>query len=924
MTTLYGGTNQYGPAPTSLTGFAEYQPPVTYYQPVQQNYASQTNNNTTVKQNAPLMVPEFNPMALPTMAAPQQSRLPGLTGNAQTFDNPSIMPISNLVNAIGPEGGPAGGAAPAVSAPTQAGASPAEIAAANEAAAAAPDDRVPQGEAQDPARAVQPLNQVMDQVWAQPPRERGIASYPQPSPAEVPAHPYSQLGPNELAQIYADANEQMASIPRGGLTKMQMLGAAFNPEMRRRAFAMADAESKGRAAMHQKLIDEKIEAKKAEMAKEMNAKEETELISKFIDAPPEEREALMRAQPFLNNYADIPQTMTGALAMKAKVAGHMKDIAGAMQEIYKLTHAKESAIDEATSKHIDTLSKTLNLGKSAATYQDDIAATKANANKAQVESRIATETEQDKINASHVESQLQQWELANQPIKYMAGQQDLVAKYNDIRKGIQEGQMSAAKGMMDMGYLMMKASSEAGMTGDTASAEALKKASMSLFTLGEPIPEPPVGAKFDQKKQSWVDAKGKKIDYKQPLLGAAKVGNAAAAGAMAAQGGMAEPPSPMTIQGGVSAEHVPNKLLPGQGMQLIPPPPPTPVPGGLPMAGMPPQAMIQGGIGGGAAGHQATGGGFVPPPPVTMPSPNLMQQYPQLMGQNAQLDAAPPAVPASMGAPQMPLQGGVMAQGPVQAFNRAMMPPQAPPQQQAVPPAAAAPPQPGFFEGIGNALQSGKGGPPMLGPNNPPQGLQRALLGGVAFGQAYGKAVGGGIGNAINQAVAPYRMPDPETVRKEYIQRGSARATKMKDMVVTPWVTPESRGLKNGAVLTDPELKSYFYHKGGDSFTAEALMVWAGWVPPSQGFSQNAPQPMTHDYERFKRFDTGGPPARPQPGDDAPYTQFDPKLLPKGNPGHYDPSRHQGQPVKHRPASLGTELYQGNRHQGKSNPMRRD
>jgi hypothetical protein len=174
----------------------------------------------------------------------------------------------------------------------------------------------------------------------------------------------------------------------------------------------------------------------------------------------------------------------------------------------------------------------------------------------------------------------------------------------------------------------------------------------------------------------------------------------------------------------------------------------------------------------------------------------------------------------------------------------------------------------------------------MLGPNNPPQGLQRFLLGGAVLGKAYAHAVGSGIGGAVNSALAPYRMPPPEVLKAQYEAQAVKNAERMKDTVVTPWVTPESRGFKRGAMLTDPELYNYFARKGRDSFTANELIKAAGWTLPPAGFNagnSGAPQPMTPDYMRFKRRDdAGGVPLLPQPGDDAPYTQFDPKLL-QGN-----------------------------------------
>jgi hypothetical protein len=694
------------------------------------------------------------------------------------------------------------------------------------------------------------------------PRGRGEA----PAPGSAPDSSSTGFGPSDLREIYQDVSNEMAQVPVQGLTRGQRFGMLVSPEARQLGMAKLAHERATRAAMAKSMIDDRIAAKKAEMAGDLSKQQENELIGKFIDGSPEEREGLLRANPFLNSYKDIPQSRENSLKMAAQQAGHIKDIASSAMEIYKLLYHKDKLENEADQQHYDTLMKGMTLAKGAETYGDDVASSHANATKAQSDARVATGTEQDKIDQSHMATQTAQWNLANQPAQFFSNNIEAVNKYNAAMQSIVDGQTKAAEAPTKMAKTLSEISSMLEMSGDKVNADKVKTAALTALNLGEAPAEPPPGVHQNAKGQ-WVDAKNKPTDYKPPALGVTGLSNAALAGNLAAQGGMQTPQAPLLIQGGVSDQHV-QQFKPGQNqLQFIPPPPPT-----MPsmMNGLPMASNQQPGIGGGMAGHQAPGGGFAAPPDPYQVPPGMMQQYPQYGG----------AVPASMGAPQQPLQGGVQQTNPVQAFNRAMQPQ---PQQPAAPQAPPAPQQPGPFEALGRMMQNGSQLQTGVRPpvNNNPQGLHRFALGASALGQAYGQAVGGGIGGAINKAVAPYRMPPPEVVRAQYEAQAVKNADKMQDLVLTPWITPESRGQKRGTVLTDPELVSYFAHKGRDSFTMAELIRRAGWSPPPPNF-ERVPQPMTHDYERFKRFNTGGwLPPQPQPGDEKPYQQFNPALLPQ-------------------------------------------
>lgn len=865
MTTLYGGTQDYG-LPTTLTGWSEYQAPMApvYYNPVQQNYASQTNNNTTVKQQAPLIVPDFRLPDLPTAPNYQMGGIPQGGGNAQMFDNPAVTPVSQLLgNAAGPEGAYAvapGGPTPSPSSATSAGA--ASIAAGGQdltpPSPPSPDTPV------NPAQFAPSLSADLRDNYSAPFRGRGQA------PAQGADYSLTPpTGAPELGEIYKDVANQMAQVPVEGLTRAQKLGMLISPEARKMGLAKLESERKGRAAMAQKLIDERIDILKANMTKQLSQQQEMEEIRKFVHADPEEREAMERRMPQLANYRDIPASKATEWQARAGIAKAQAEIAKSAMEIYTAMYHKQNIQDEADQRKFDLIKKGLDTREAIDTYDDKVASSHAGAAKAQSDARVAQATEQDKIAQSNIATQIQQWDLANQPTKFFANNVEATAKYNDVIQKIQDGQIKAAEAPL----AMAKTLSEISMVVDDP---RIKDAALAALNLGKPA-DLPAGVHQNAKGQ-WVDAKNKPTAPPAPL-GAQTLGGAALTGAVNAQSNMQvpqSPQSPMLIQGGVSDSTV-QQFKPGQNqLQLIPPPPPMAPsiinnPNGLPMAGLP-----QGGIGGGVAGHQAPGGGFIPPPPPGMVPPQLLQQYPQLGG----------AVPASMGAPQQPLQGGVQitGQNPVQAFNQVMQPPPQPPQQQAAPPPVAQPPAPGPIEQLGNYLQSGKGHPPMLSKENPPQGLQRFLLGGALLGKAAVHGIGSGLAGVAGAALDPYRMPRPEQIKEQYEAQAVKRADKIESLVVTPWVTPESRGYKQGAMLTDPELYSYFAHKGRDTFTMRELIRRAGWTLPPEGFNGGNPgasQPMTHDYERFKRFDTGGPPPLPKPGDDAPYTQFNPKLLPR-------------------------------------------
>lgn len=842
---LYGGAEDYG-VPNSLNGWAEYQPPVTNYMPVQNNYAS----NTTVKQKSQLNVPDMALPALPSAPTAPTLNMPSMPSDYSLSTQASVSPIQSFLPQVSaPQSAAvAMGLASGAVAPGPAGVAPSVE------APAAPAEQAPNPmETADPARLVPGLSDQLQRTLAVPPRARGTA------PAGSPEPLAPRMDATDLQEIYDDVRNQMKQIPIQGLTRGQKFGFLVSPEARKLGIAKLVAEQKARAEMAKGLIDDRIEVRKAEMAKELTAQQETQVIKDFINGTDEEREALLRRFPNLSYYKDIPQSREASLAVAAKEAGHIKNIAAAGEDIYKLMYSKADMENkEDQSRAGSTIAQT-NARKAEATYESDVAQTQANARKAGVEADIAERTKEDKIAQEQMQTNIKQWEVANQPLQFMKNNQELIAQYNDIRQKLQDGQMKAADGILGMGSTLMKAAESASMAGDEDGAKRLRDSAMQLFNMGAPLPE------------AVVTKKGEK-PVPQPL-NVARVGQAATSGAVSAQGGMMPPTPPtLTLQGGVEQRDV-KQVKPGdtQLFQVPPPPPMMPFPQGLPMAG----AGAPGGIGGGPAGHQVPGGGFAPPPPPGAVDPRLLGQYPQLASANGI-----PQLPQQ----QQPLQGGVQTTGsadPVQAFNQAMQPPAAAPQ--AAPPQAPQQAKPGFFEGLGQQLQSGRGAPPMLGPNNPPQGAQRFLLGGMALGRAFGHAVGGGIGGAINRAVSPYRMPPPEEIKAQYEAQAERNADKMEEMVVTPWVTPKSRGLKNGAMLTDPELYSYFAHKGRDQFTMNALIRRAGWTLPPPGFNggdRGAAQPLTPDYQRFKRFDdAGGVPLQSKPGDEAPYRSFNPRLL---------------------------------------------
>lgn len=856
-TTLYGGTEDYG-LPTTLSGYAELQPPVTIYSPSQNNYASQTN----IKQRAPLIVPNLPLPSLPALPnAPSFGMSSSYSYDAPSYASSPLAPVQGMLPAAASvQGeviqrlGPWAGLNAPLGEITQAMPDSPTSQATSSAASTEPSF--------NPAQYVPQLHQQAATIMNAPARPAGIAPASKDS-ADYAFYP--PMGSDTVKDVYKKAAADLAGdLKTTPLTRAQKLGWLISPKAREIAEKRMLAERQANAQIYKDYVADLLEMKKAELAKHMSDQEQIKTVREYVNASDSERTAMERAQPQLAYYRDIPQSPEASYEIKAKQAKSLSEIAKSMTEINELQYAKEKNESATLQARNQAISAAAKANIDLSTMNDTIRGSKADADKKVSDAAVAQATQAQRIFQEEATSYLKQFEMAGAPAELQKKYLGNIAASNDIIDKIRKGQMDLVEGQARLTATLSSAAANLSMTGDNtdkgkkAAVQRLMQAALSAANLAQPInTEQP--AKQSQKKGG-THTKSKAASPPAPAAPLALTGlnNAALQGGISAVGQMVPPPPPqMMIQGGV----IDSNMIPGRApMQFVPPPPPT----GLPMASAPNIPAI----GGGAAGIQAnTASGLMPPPaPYAVPG-GVLQQYPQY----ANASAIPP------------LQGIVQStSNPVQAFNSALSAAMQPPPVQAVPPPAPTPPEMGTFERAAKYMQSGTGAPPMLGPANPPRGIQRFGLGGLALGQAFGSGIAKGIGGAVNKALAPYRMPPPEQIKAQYEEQAIRNADRIESIVITPWVTPESRGEKQGAWLTDPELISYFAHKGRDHFTMNELIKRAGWTLPPAGFNggaPGAPQPMTKDHERFKRYETGGPPALPKPGDDAPYTQFNPRLL---------------------------------------------
>ena len=287
-----------------------------------------------------------------------------------------------------------------------------------------------------------------------------------------------------------------------------------------------------------------------------------------------------------------------------------------------------------------------------------------------------------------------------------------------------------------------------------------------------------------------------------------------------------------------------------------------------------------------AASAQAAGGPLqVPPPPAGMPafapSPQNTGAFgPQIQGQGQQFQAppAPGAVPppppgsaSAMGPNGMPqpLQGS--AQASMQMFNPYAQ--QAPPQQPQVQQASAqqtaqpqvAAQQPQQPAPPKDQIRNGPDGfqyrviPDAMLPKDP---TQRTALLVSQFGLDLGANLvthsPGLIANAVTGAVG--KLYGALTAAA---QAGDAAVTKnlekdfqktVKQVAGNELVQPEARGLKKGAMLSDPELISQFgLSAAGNPHAFNMLVSQAGWGGVSNVRHDQPLLPMVSMQDEWKR-----------------------------------------------------------------------
>lgn len=274
-------------------------------------------------------------------------------------------------------------------------------------------------------------------------------------------------------------------------------------------------------------------------------------------------------------------------------------------------------------------------------------------------------------------------------------------------------------------------------------------------------------------------------------------------------------------------------MLQGQGM-MVPPPPNTGPAMSASFRQMPPPPVVPGGA-------QQAAPGFLPPPPALVPM-NLPSWMPN------------PYMQGGMVAPPPPLPGMPQGQMPAQAPAPQMMPPQmVPSAPQSQPPAMAG--------GVNVGAQAAP--PPQLPMNQPrtnpvDENLRKAQLiatqlpGSIAKGviAAAPGAIASIPGNIYNglKSIADAGDKMIGDAREAGFQRELKGA-------ITEFMRPASRGLPDGAPLTDPDLLSQFaINSHGNQRWYKQLVAAAGW---GQVVPSNQPQPLTQamqDKYSFERF----------------------------------------------------------------------
>lgn len=250
--------------------------------------------------------------------------------------------------------------------------------------------------------------------------------------------------------------------------------------------------------------------------------------------------------------------------------------------------------------------------------------------------------------------------------------------------------------------------------------------------------------------------------------------------------------------------------------------------------------------------------GLVPPPPAIMPSlsPNagapwdlagVVNQAQAQFSKNglAQAPAGVPMPPGSNPGLQQ-VQQAAMQQVQQQAPQQA-----APQQPQARPNVAA---QGAPLSTVQQSINAGK----WVG-DAPPTTAEKIQMMPHLLGKSFGAAVSTApqmLANMPGQISKGLRDAATNADKAMSAEADRKWAVEKKN-VLNPFVTPESRGLKRGAPLTDPELVSYFARKAQTAKHFEDAVKSAGWDAKVERTERPRPQPIANPVLIMQAFQSG-------------------------------------------------------------------